>query len=98
MNKTRSKKGWLDIKIDLSKAFDSLEWNFIEKVLRNIGFHTKFIDWIMQCITTPSFSVLVNGSPLGFFKSSRGLRQDNPLSILLLMTYFQPQMNGMHRN
>lgn len=75
MNKANTKRGWLGIKIDFSKAFDCIEWNFIQMILERLGFHNKFIGWIMQCITTPIFSILVNGSPHGYFTAQRGLRQ-----------------------
>lgn len=53
------------------------------KVLENFGFHSKWIQWVEQCISTSSFSVLVNGSLFGRFMPSRGIRQGDPLSPLL---------------
>lgn len=72
MNKARSKKGWLRAKTDFSKAFDRVEWNFLRAILRKLGFLEKFIHWIMQCTSTPMFSILLNGSPKGFFGAQRG--------------------------
>lgn len=62
------------MKIDISKAFDSVQWGFVLKSLRVLGFPEKYIHWIKLCITIPSFSVQVNGDLVGYFQSSRGLR------------------------
>lgn len=74
MGKSRSKKGALGVKIDLAKVFDMIEWDFITTILRNMGLHQKFIGWIYQCIGTTTLSMLINGSPKGYFHPTRGLR------------------------
>ena len=71
------------LKIDTEKAFDSIEWSFLLNALRLHGFNSTWINWVSQCISSPSFSFLINGSPFGNFKSSRGLRQVDPLSPFL---------------
>lgn len=63
MNKTKSKQGWLGLKIDFPKAFDRMEWNFIEWIKKKKGFHSTFIHRIIQFIPTSSFSIMVNSSP-----------------------------------
>ena len=73
------------IKIDTEKAFDTLEWSFSLNVLLLHGFSNTWVNWISQCISTPSFSIQINGSPIGFFKSSRGLHQGDPLSPFLFI-------------
>ena len=74
----RKKKG-LICKLDIKKAYDHLNWNFLLGVMEKMGFGRKWLNWIKWCISTATFSVLVNGTPTGFFRSSRGLRQGDPL-------------------
>ena len=73
------------IKLDFKKAFDHVNWDFLLNTLAGLGFGTKWISWIEMCIATAKFSVLVNGSPKGFFGASNGLRQGDPLSLLLFI-------------
>ena len=67
-------------KLDIEKAFDNINWQFLMKVMRCMGFGSKWMRWIWQCISTARFSVLVNGVSAGFFPISRGLRRGDPLS------------------
>lgn len=73
------------IKIDISKAFDSVQWSFITITLTALNFPPEFIHWISLCITTASFSVQVNGELAGYFNSARGLRQGCSLSPYLFV-------------
>ncbi|XP_056843011.1 uncharacterized protein LOC130495615 [Raphanus sativus] len=73
------------MKIDISKAFDSVQWPFLLATLEALGFPAKYIHWIRLCISTASFSVQVNGELAGYFNSARGLRQGCALSPSLFV-------------
>jgi hypothetical protein len=73
------------VNMDMEKAFDKMEWDFLLSIMEKLGFHPKWINWIRICITTSSFSVMLNGSPFGLFWPSRGLRQGDPLSYFLFI-------------
>ncbi|RVW52812.1 LINE-1 reverse transcriptase-like [Vitis vinifera] len=80
----RKEKG-LICKLDIEKAYDSIKWNFLMKVLQKMGFETKWVGWMWSCVSSAKFSILVNGVPAGFFPSTRGLRQEDPLSPYLFV-------------
>ncbi|CAL1377701.1 unnamed protein product [Linum trigynum] len=71
------------VKIDIMKAFDSVDWKFLFQVMRTMGFPDSYIELVQICVTTPKFSVSFNGGLCGYFSGGKGLRQGDPLSPYL---------------
>ena len=76
------------LKLDMSKAYDRVEWSLLEELIWKMGFHERWINLTMVCVKTVTYSILVNGKPRGLIHPSRGNRQGDPLSpfIFLLCT------------
>lgn len=63
-SKMYGKSGFMAIKIDMSNAYDRLEWGFLEAAMTKLGFENRWINLVMMCVRTAQFSVLVNGVPM----------------------------------
>ncbi|GJV44440.1 putative RNA-directed DNA polymerase [Tanacetum coccineum] len=72
-------------KVYFEKAFDSVNWNFLLDNMRQMGFDSKWRNWIASCLSSASISILINGSPTKEFKLEKGLRQSDPLSPFLFL-------------
>ncbi|XP_026410488.1 uncharacterized protein LOC113305688 [Papaver somniferum] len=68
------------VKLDMSKAFDRIEWGFLIATLRRLGFHNDWCDMIYECVSTISATIILNGRPGEVFYPTRGLRKGDPLS------------------
>ncbi|GJX13352.1 hypothetical protein Tco_0205110 [Tanacetum coccineum] len=79
------------------KAYDTVDWDFLRRILYGFGFHARMALWIMECVSTTSYSICINGNLHGYFQGNRGLRQGDPLSPYLFTLVMEVLTIMLHR-
>ncbi|GJU27805.1 hypothetical protein Tco_1166426 [Tanacetum coccineum] len=84
-NKKKGSQQFMALKLDLSKAFDRVEWDFLLESLKRLDFGNKWCTWISACISSYELEFMINGNSIGTIKPSRGIRQGDPISPFLFI-------------
>lgn len=73
------------LQVDITKAYDNVNWEFLINILKALDLPADFINWIWICISTPSYSIAFNGELIGYFQGMKGIRQGDPMSSHLFV-------------
>ena len=95
--KKKGKCGEMAVKLDMSKAYNRVEWECLQQIMWKLGFHEKWINIVMRCVSSVKYAIRVNGQPCGQIRPTRGLRQGDPLSPYLFIICVEGLLALLHR-
>ena len=97
-HKTEGKDCFMSVKLNMSNAFDRIEWGFVRGVMERLGFDGKWISLIMQCISSVSYSIIINGEAYGNITPTKSLKQGNPFSLGLFLLCAEGLSTFIHQS
>ena len=84
-NRRRGKVGHMVVKLDISKAYDQVKWEFLQRIMLKLGLSEQWVNLAMETVQSASYSMIINGEPKGFIKPSQGIQQGDLLSLYLFL-------------
>jgi hypothetical protein len=82
-------KEFMVVKLYMRKAYDRVEWRFLEAAMRKMGFEERWVRLMMMCVTTAHYSILIEGEPYGHITPTMGTKEGDPISPYLFFSYVQ---------
>ena len=84
-NRRRGKVGHMVVKLDISKAYDQVKWEFLQRIMLKLGLSEQWVNLAMETVQSASYSMIINGETKGFIKPSQGIQQGDLLSLYLFL-------------